>query len=399
MSRILAVMFCLATPFAVFAQNYSVGTIYGPNISSSYYHWCGDTVYDPEVFALASGDLCMLAQGGDPNTGIDSFFEFTRDHTNGAWSLPTQWYPNLPTAVTGGYARCIYSPYGLRGPIASPSVVHVGDRYYMAYVGGNADYITGKVYWAVSYDGLSWYSYDWNAPAGEILSPIVYPPNHEECGPGSQGFLASGAGQLTLAYDSGFFYLHIRYGHWNDGQFLGVETVAFRFSYNSAHPFGIGPIKQIFQGGFWVSDSGRLVWNYDRDQYGNQYQPFNGDPILVPYNSSQLAPQSGDMKQDPGTGRWVFFYQSYPGQASYAWQSATSLDGQNWTMGGTVDTTNLTAAFGNSVAYLNPGVYMGPLCNGCLSTRVMFVPVQSPGCGLNNAYSGDQVVPVELKYQ
>jgi hypothetical protein len=104
------------------------------------------------------------------------------------------------------------------------------------------------------------------------------------------------------------------------------------------------------------------------------------------------------MKQDPGTGRWVFFYQMQPDQASYAWEAATSLDAQNWTMGGAVDTTNLTLAFGNSVAYHYPGVYMGPLCNGCFFTRVLFVPVGTGGCG-STSFAGVQVVPVELKYQ
>ena len=50
----------------------------------------------------------------------------------------------------------------------------------MAYSGGNADNITGRVYWAVSSDGIAWSRYAVNAGT-EGITPIIYGKYHDEC--------------------------------------------------------------------------------------------------------------------------------------------------------------------------------------------------------------------------
>src|ERR1043166_9655850 len=111
---------------------------------------CAKTWYDPELFTLPNGNLEMVAQGGNyeqncPTPNIDAFLGATRippsAHYVGGWSLPTS---TACPMLTGGYARCAYSPSSA-GPVSSPSVVKVGSTYYMAFSGGNGDYIAGKV--------------------------------------------------------------------------------------------------------------------------------------------------------------------------------------------------------------------------------------------------------------
>jgi hypothetical protein len=388
-SLALCISLALVAPAVLFAGSYRTGTVYSPLLTNAYYHGCGDRVYDPEVFSLPNGDLRLLAQGNN-NSLTDYFFGFTRTASTGAWAIPTPSIPLLSPALQGMYTRCGYTPYtNPPGPIASPSVVHVGDRYYMAYVGGNADGITGKVYWAMSYDGLSWNLYDWAPPSGQGLTPIVDPIYHEECS-GLDGNHPSGAGQVSLSYEGGYFYLHIRYAHYSAGQFRSAEVLAFRFTYDVNHPYGIGSTHQIWQSGQWITDSGRLVWNYDNSS------PYPGDPVLTEGAGMVMNIGAGDVKFDSRLNAWVHFAQTIAGQP-ISWEYSSSLAGGLWTYGGVVDTSTLNGSgvyAGKTLYY--PGIYNGPLCNGCTASSLIFVPVDTVGC--TAGFSGLGIVPVELIY-
>jgi hypothetical protein len=392
MSRSLTLCFTfLLVPAALSAGNYRTGVVYGAlgNVKVDD-HGCGDRVYDPEVFALPNGDLRLLAQGNNDSL-TDYFFAFTRNAADGSWSLPTSSVPRLAPALQGMYSRCAYSSHtNPPGPIASPSVVHVGDRYYMAYVGGNADGITGKVYWAMSHDGLSWNLYDWGALPGQDLTPIVNPIYHEECS-GLDGDSPSGAEQVSLSVEDDYFYVHIRYGHYAHGHYRGTEALAFRFSYNVNHPFGIGPIHEIWQNGRWVADSGRLVWNYDNAA------SYPGDPVLTEGAGMTMHTGAGDVKFDPRLNAWVHFSQSDAGEP-IEWEYATSLAAGHWTYGGVVDTSTMNGpagAYRGKTLYY-PGIYNGPLCNGCPAGSYVVIPVDTIGCDFG--FSGLEIVPVELIY-
>ena len=104
----------------------------------------------------------------------DRHFSATRN-PSGTWNTPGT---NTPAYLSGGYTRCGYGP-GNPGPIGDLDVVQAGSRYYMAFNGGNADFIVGRTYWAASDDGVTWTVYNVNPPAGEVWAPLVRPRDHE----------------------------------------------------------------------------------------------------------------------------------------------------------------------------------------------------------------------------
>ncbi len=195
----LALALAIDTARPAAAQTYRIGASYNV-LALGDGSPCRRTWYDPEILLSPNGDPRLLAQGGNPDAVcgsvsayLDSIFDAPRNQFTGAWTLPTNTScPVLP----GGYGRCGYSPTS-PGPVASPSVVQVpGDsRYFMAFGGGNADCIKGKVYWAVSNDGATWSVYNWNAPPGEIWTPILYGKYAPDCA-------LSGIGQVQLARTS-----------------------------------------------------------------------------------------------------------------------------------------------------------------------------------------------------
>jgi hypothetical protein len=77
---------------------------------------------------------------------IDNFYSAST--SGGTWITPSA--TSCPV-LGGAYNRCGYSTTA-SGPIGSPSVVKVGSTYYMAFNGGNSDFITGRIYWATSGD-------------------------------------------------------------------------------------------------------------------------------------------------------------------------------------------------------------------------------------------------------
>lgn len=383
-ASVLIALCGLAFAWSAAGQTYRIGTSYNVLVLGDGTA-CRRTWYDPEIFQLPSGDLKLLAQGGNPDSVcsggvsayLDSLFDATRSSASGAWTLPTN--TSCPV-VPGGYTRCGYSPT-TPGPVASPSVVRVpGDsRYFMAFVGGNADYIKGKVYWAVSSDGVNWTVYNWNPPAGETWSPVLYSKYAAECQPNS-------IGQVQLAYENGLFYLYMQYWH-PTGE---LSSVAYRFDYNSGHPFGFGPsVREVYQNGTWQHNSGHLVWSYDTGAAET------GDQKLGVYTGmQQLEFGAGDVKYDPARGWWLHIY-GWDHQIRS--QHSSSLAAADWSAYQVVDTSVLTGASGrfpNTENYY-PGVWYGTL-SGIGPRMWIWVPVDYQRC--ISPFYGLALAPAQLDY-
>jgi hypothetical protein len=287
------------------------------------------------------------------------------------------------------------------GPVGSPSVVRLpnensptGVRYYMAFVGGNADYIHGKLYWAVSDDGASWDIYARNAT--EFITPVIYakytrsaesPRSAPPCS------APSGIGQVQLAFENGLFYVFLQYWHpiqpgCEDGHSSAacaasgaqvydraLSTVLYRFGYNPKHPFGFGgAVRQIYLDGAWTTHSGRLVWAYDDDASGNQLAPDDSNPVLELYNGVQTAGfqfGAGDVKR--GNDCWLHVYVfSHLMRA----QTATSLDPTvaSWSDAETIDVSPIRDAYPLSTNDPAPGIWYGSL-SGAPEKWWIFAPV------------------------
>jgi hypothetical protein len=200
---------------------------------------CTSTWYDPEVFIYPDSSRGFLAQGAmanpcTANVGLDSLFRAKRDSVSGAWQLPTA--NSCPTLV-GAYASTACPGQGYfapHQPLASPAIAQVGNKYYMAFSGGNGDYRKGNVFWASSNDGVNWSTFKWDPkPPGYNWKPLIYPKYGDFC----ETF---GISQLTLTYDpsteygsQGAFYIHFNYIH-RTGE-LDAYTFRFRISFNSGN--------------------------------------------------------------------------------------------------------------------------------------------------------------------
>ena len=311
-------------------------------------------MYDPAVYSIANGQLAILAQGNNPNActskGIDSLFLTIRSAT-GSFTTPTKTgCPNL----TAGYQRCVYSPTGQPGPLASPSVVKVGSKYYMAFSGGNADYIKGQIYWAVSNDGITWSVYNLHPPTGQLWTPIYPILYGDDCEIDNAGY---GVGQLSLLYSSdtslgpqGGFYIFLTYFH--PASYLGgglADTVAVRFDYSSSDTYGFGPnLRQVYQDGAWQPVATGLQWDYDN-------QPANGNTILRHNHCMTSMPVGGsDVELDPARGWYVRMYQYwYDGQLY--WQETTNLRSGIWSTPKLIDVANLAP-------YNHEGLWFSRVC-------------------------------------
>jgi hypothetical protein len=241
----------------------------------------------------------------------------------------------------------------------------------MAFSGGNADAIAGKVYWAVSNDGRSWSFYNWNLPQGETWTPVVYGKYASDC-QGAPYPESNGVGQLQLAYENGYFYLFISY--WHPHQlYPHLSSVAYRFRYAPAnvHPFGFGGGNELFYLGSWVPHSGRLVWEYDA---GN---PEPNEPKLKAYDSMgtyQFGP--GDLTWDPRYNEWVHIAD----WGGARWQVNSSLASPNWHNG-----SGVAGSYGavsnmpsNYYTNLGSGLWYGTL--GSTTAMWMFMPIDRGGC-------------------
>lgn len=355
--RLLVVLIAALPAFAQF----SIGTMYTslaiptPPGGNS----CSRTWYDPDIHLLPNGtDLGVLAQSSAPSyctdIAIDTIQRGTRENGGGRWTLPSlvDGHANECPTVQGQYTRCGFQNWFHSGPVASPAVVRLpnensptGVRYYMAFVGGNADAIHGKIYWAVSDDGKSWDTYARNAT--EFWAPVIYAKNVvPECAP------PSGIGQVQLGFENGLFYVFFQYYHRSSD----LSSVLYRFDYNPKHPFGFGgDVREIYLRDRWQRHSGRLVWEYDT------VAPDAGDPVLGLFNGVQAAGfrfGQGDVKF--GNGRWLHLYVF--AHVMYA-QTATSLDPTvaTWSEPEIVDVSPIRVAYPLSTSSPAPGVWYGSL--------------------------------------
>lgn len=389
----------LLAPFV--SAQYRTGIVYTQTLYTEYPQpVCGGTVYDPEIYVLPDKDLQVYAQGPHNNT-VDTFYSFRREHSNGAWSgTPTEPHTAAKPAIGGPYARCGYSPEGTTGPIASQSVVHdtIGGRYFMAFSGGSADAITGRVYWASSTDGLHWTYYNFNA-GSELITPVIYPVHHEICDVAPR-IGGSGVGQLEMVLDGGYFVLWLRYGHdLNDegGTLFDYERLAFRIAYDPTAPSGLGSKRQIWYDGAWRDHSGKFVWNYDRCN-GGQCPAGPGDFVLAPHHSVQnMKFGPGDVKYDPNLfywGYWVHFAQQDIAGDPIEWEY-TDLRTPEWSHGGTVDITTVLEAYPGAQIYY-PGVYFYSGWEDGVPGDYIFIPIDPGDSCTMGDYGGLRIVTAQL---
>jgi hypothetical protein len=439
----MSLMLCFAT--GVYAQTWRTGKVYNTNggelsvvprsMLNSTYTW-----YDPGVYQFPNGDLGFIAQAGNPSVapgsnafgiasascgsyapaGIDTFYSARRDQYTGAWTTPA--FGACPT-LKGQVRRCTYEPQ-VRGatnidPVGGPSIVRIanpnsasGYRYYMAFNGGNADYITGKLYWAVSDDGTNWAIYNWNVPAGYQYSPIIGPEYHDCNGGKAITKHDEGVAEPMLVFDpsdtaggvnpNGTFYLYFMYSHYTpsnpDNNTDWSDAFAFRFGYNPGHPFGFGGNNQIFHDGAWRAHSGRLVFTYDAGPV------VGSDPRLDIFhsmtsiaNSSPSGVGVGDIKQNPITKVWVKITTSFDQMVI---QTTTRLDLNAWSAPNVVDMTSVNSLY--SPWCVSNGktanvIYGGGLWYGTLGGRQgwwFWLPVNASGS--TNCFEGIGIVVMKL---
>jgi hypothetical protein len=393
---------CLLFPLAVHAQTFHVHFV-GPNlqtIAAPAGQECSVTWYDPEGLTYSDGDIGFLAQGGNPRAtclngiGIDSIFASRRDGTT--WINPSQTACPTLRGLYHSAQTCTYYP----GPLASPSIVKIGSRYYMAFVGGNADINRGEIFWATSTDGATWTTFKWDPkPPGYAWRPIVRPIYGDTCS-------AFGIGQLSLTYDpnpsinpNGTFYIHFLYYH--PSQIGALDTMAFRMPFNPTNNFGIGGQGQLCIAAStatnatcaWTNHSGNLVWDYD----GQPAQP--GDPVLGVYRGMrQMGFGGGDVKWNPDQSNWLHVY-GFGGKVY--WQSTTSLASSLWTAAKEVDLSALDTELNNRYPgkYQSAERYYGGLWYGTSGGRTgmwMYQPVDVDNCSW--PFAGLRIVMVSLRY-
>jgi hypothetical protein len=430
----LALLGTLLFSFSAVAQ-FSTGTVYRPltltrpDGASA----CARTWYDPEVFLAPDGiDLTLLAQSSAPTTcsdgSIDAIQRATRDGFTGRWTTPAlEGMVNGCPTIRGQYQRCGFAPGRTAGPVASPSVVRLpnpfsptGVRYYMAFVGGNADFINGKIYWAVSNDGEKWDVYARNAT--EHWAPVIFAkhtrsPETPRSAPSCSQ--PSGIGQVQLAFEEGRFYMFFQYWHpvqpeceeghgsarcttsrWHTYD-RALSSVLYRFDYDPAHPFGFGPaVREMYLDGAWRRHSGQLVWEYDVDDTGAQVATTEDAPLMQLYNGVQQAGfefGAGDVKF--GNGQWLRVY-AFEGITRA--QTATSLDPtiSHWSPPQVVDTATVRERFPLADHDVSPGIWYGSLSGTSERWWMwMSLPTTETRCGrpeAPNFFAGLSLVPMML---
>ena len=409
-----ALLLLLCLPALLEAQGYKTGAVQSVLKVSPTASCANGTWYYPTVFTYPNGDLAMAAQSGrtpgstcPAQSMIDDIYSARRSVTTGTWTIPSS--SACPT-LKGGYSRCGYSYPMNPGAISSPSVVKVGSTYYMAFNGGNADYIVGRLYWATSTDGVTWSVYNVNPPTGEVWAPLMAPKYHE-CLDGRPAGQANGIAGPYLAYDAsdtsmgpnGTFYVY--FSHWGlrpDLSYGGfLDNWAIRFAYQPTSPFGIGTSKQIWHritqnDGTWKSfNSGLMVWDYD---VNSGLQAIAGEPVLTAFQGENMSGRfgfgDGDLQRDPLTGQWLHLYeifgtvyvQSAPSLASNLWSSPVEMDMttvRNLVPAGT--SPSLALPYG-------PAMYYG--AGGNRTGWWIYTPINHLGCA--SAFWGLGIAPAEM---
>jgi hypothetical protein len=474
--RSIYVVAMLMTAGSLFGQ-YRTGRVYNSDCRTNSSAACNElsvvprpqltpafTWYDPEVYELPSGNLSFLAQSGNPSvnetlyynstnamgiskeiygryapSGIDTIYRAERS-SSGTWSTPA--FGAGPT-LKGQRRRCDYIPKVTSpppgnsqftpnniDPVGGHSIVRLQTspgvyKYFMAFNGGNADYIVGKLYWAISDDGVNWTVYNWNPPAGYEWTPLVNPYYHD-CNGGTQvtGF-EEGVAEPFLAYvpndlnggPNGTFYLYFSYTHYTpdppyytsnppSGAKTWYDFMAVRFGYNPSHPFGFGSNYQLFYDGVWRPHSGRLVFDYDRNSDESNKPLYSANDFYIGVfhsmtsiaNSNPAGGGSGDLKRNPDTGQWLKI--TTAGESSYVTQTNSSLATNNWSTPQLVNTSTLTTLYTNTCAangqtktlLYGPALWYGNL--GARRGWWLWAPVHATG--YTGCFSGLGIVPMKL---
>ncbi|MDQ1346872.1 MAG: hypothetical protein QG573_241, partial [Acidobacteriota bacterium] len=164
---------------------------------------------NPNVFVNGNGVLTWSAQANRPvsascstEVGIDRWFSATYNPGTNAWTPPAA---SACADLQGAYSRAPYSPTN-PGPLGDSDVVKVGSKYYMAFNGGNADFIVGQVYWATSNTGLpgSWNIY--NSTGSQPWIPLIRDRYHD----GRDG-IPEPIGSFPWRIPGGFTETHLAY--------------------------------------------------------------------------------------------------------------------------------------------------------------------------------------------
>lgn len=441
--RVIVSCMCLCTAGAFTASaQYATSSPYAPLTipTTGGASSCVNTWYDPEIFLLPDTvSLGLLAQGGAPNPcqtlPYDAFFRATRN-PSGSWSTPAA---GACPAFKGEYIRCTWTGGANAGPIASPSVVRLnnvnsasGKRYFMAFVGGNADYIHGKLYWAMSDDASNWTVYS-GSPT-ENWRPILQakyersssqPRSTLPCAP------PSAIGQVMMAYESPYIYVYVLYYHpyqpecatdprhettaCQTSPYVGYDralsSVVFRFTYDPNHPFGFSSDLRILNRGAWQTHSGKLVWPYDRDSANNQLPADAGNPVMQAYDSGDYPSANfkfgnGDIKY--GNGRWLHVVSFGDTPPRTMVQTASCLNAAvcRWSNAEALDVSPIRAVYGNLVDLTPSGIYYGPLrkADGTFTGTHWWIWVPVPtgnqvcydGQGQRSVFAGLSLAPAQL---
>lgn len=418
-----------------------------------------ETLYYPTIFPVPGG-IRMLAQGGNGFAGndlegaqwrcgmyqnsIDSIFVYTKPNGQPWVGPPSQ----SCDFFRSDYNRCGYTtqptlklperdvllaPYGA---IGHPSVVRIRTspttyRYFMAYNGGNADFLPGRVYWATSDDGIHW-NHQKIVPIDPDPYPDVVPHPAPPDGPliyarywncewvARQGFVSDprvhetsenryygrekGIGGIALLYDEndtaggqnprGTFYVYFSYSHTTvtTGGWTVQSSLAFRFDFDPANGTGVGNKRQILKDGIWVPHGGDLVWSYDEVPYLEKgIVPGETLSHTTPY-AGALDPHFSDIQRVGQANRWVAIgavgETTVEGHSTVYTQETASLSNPVWTALQTVDLGPLLDQerfksdsykpdgrryFGQ----VGPGLYFEEI--GEASVPWMFMAIRKPG--------------------
>lgn len=377
---ILAVVLLAAVATA--QPTYHVGTPNNQLISIGTAFDCSASLAEPEVYKLTNGKLVLWGQGASTASctkGIDSLYTATYNPPVNNWRVPLA--TDCPTLT--GKALCDHIPTvnpDPSGPVASPSVVQLNGKVYMAYVAGNADYERGRINWAVGTDTtLSIYPSASNPVS--LVSPMQ--AGKTDCDP-------YGVGQVRLAYENGYFYFILFYRHHTNGGGGPFSTLAYRISYDPANPWGLGSTRQIFTGGQWVAHNGNLVFNYDSPA---------GLPISGNYDARglQFAGQ-GDLKWDPARLRWIHIFSPF-NNAQILWQETTSLESGSWSAPIDVDLSKIRAKY-PSTPFVGAGIWYGDITSDNINNPRwwVFLPIHGGAACPGGAFAGLSVAMATLDY-